>query len=177
MANYIIILFSLIVGIHLPYYLSIFLIFIAGKFIIYPLYLIILKIPLILSIIAIGFIISLIDRTGTINKFGKIMYGYAAMFLFKFLNLILDTLKELLKKESIVPAILIIYTIIYYIKDEILIYGDPNLDTSDFMLLLEVYKDIYIYKYLENNIGNYIDYLNDLNKKILNNNKNNNINN
>lgn len=172
MANYIIILFSLIVGIHLPYYLSIFLIFIAGKFIIYPLYLIILKIPLILSIIAIGFIISLIDRTGTINKFGKIMYGYAAMFLFKFLNLILDTLKELLKKESIVPAILIIYTIIYYIKDEILIYGDPNLDTSDFMLLLEVYKDIYIYKYLENNIGNYIDYLNDLNKKILNNNKN-----
>jgi hypothetical protein len=164
-ANFTTITFSLIVGIHLPYYLSILLIFIAGKFIIYPLYLIILKIPLILSIIAIGFIISLIDRTGTINKFGKVIYGYAATFLFDFLNLILDALKELLgKKEYIIPIIYIIYTIIYYIKDEILIYGDPNLDTSDCMLLLEVYKDIYIYKYLENNIGNYINYINYLKK-------------
>jgi hypothetical protein len=159
-ANYIIILFSLIVGIHLPYYLSIFIIFIAGKFIIYPLYLIILKIPLILSIMAIGFIISLIDRTGSINRFGKVIYGYAAMFLFKLLNLILDALKELLKKrENFLLIILFIYTIIYYIKDEILIYGDPNLDTSDCMLLLEVYKDIYIYKYLETNIGNYTNYI------------------
>ena len=159
-ANYIIILFSLIVGIHLPYYLSIFIIFIVGKFIIYPLYLIILKIPLILSIMAIGFIISLIDRTGTINRFGKVIYGYAAMFLFKLLNLILDALKELLKKrENFLLIILFIYTIIYYIKDEILIYGDPNLDTSDCMLLLEVYKDIYIYKYLETNIGNYTNYI------------------
>lgn len=160
--NFIIITSSILFGIYIPFWLAILIIFIAGKLIIYPFYVIILKIPIFISIIAIGLIISFFDTTGIFNKIGKIMYGYSATFLLQLLKLFINFLNEILKPRYIILVFYVIYSIIYYIKDEILIYSDPNLDISDFMLVLQIYKEKYIYNYLKNNINEYNEFLNSL---------------